>query len=106
MPTWSDKLLQEVIRSLLEAYYEPQFSDHSHGFRPGRGCHTALREIQRAGPEQHGSSRVTSPMFRRLDHFDLQSILAENIHDGRFLRLIDGAAPGGISGGLALPRDP
>ena len=46
MPSWSDKLLQEVIRSLLEAYYEPQFSVHSHGFRPGRGCHTALREIQ------------------------------------------------------------
>jgi retron-type reverse transcriptase len=34
-----------VIRSLLEAYYEPQFSEHSHGFRPGRGCHTALAEI-------------------------------------------------------------
>jgi len=45
MPTWSDKLLQEVIRLLLEAYYEPQFSDHSHGFRPGRGCHTALQEV-------------------------------------------------------------
>jgi retron-type reverse transcriptase len=40
--SWSDKLLQEVIRSILDAYYEPQFSDHSHGFRPGRGCHTAL----------------------------------------------------------------
>jgi retron-type reverse transcriptase len=47
MPTWSDKLLQEVIRQLLEAYYEPQFSPHSHGFRPGRGCHTALQEITR-----------------------------------------------------------
>jgi hypothetical protein len=45
IPTWGDKLLQEVIRLLLEAYYEPQFSDRSHGFRPGRGCHTALREI-------------------------------------------------------------
>ena len=45
MPVWSDKLVQEVIRSLLEAYFEPQFSDHSHGFRPKRGCHTALREI-------------------------------------------------------------
>jgi len=45
LPTWSDKLLQEVIRLLLEAYYEPQFSDRSHGFRPGRGCHTALLEI-------------------------------------------------------------
>ena len=46
MPTWSDKMVQEVIRSILEAYYEPQCSEHSHGFRPTRGCHTALTEIQ------------------------------------------------------------
>src|SRR4051812_2966283 len=45
IPTWSSKLLQEAMRSILEAYYEPQFSDRSHGFRPGRGCHTALRQI-------------------------------------------------------------
>jgi retron-type reverse transcriptase len=45
LPTWSDKLVGEVVRLLLEAYYEPTFSDHSHGFRPGRGCHTALREV-------------------------------------------------------------
>src|SRR4051794_14502012 len=45
IPVWSDKLLQEVMRSILEAYYEPQFSTKSHGFRPDRGCHTALREI-------------------------------------------------------------
>ena len=45
MPSWSDKLVGEVVRLLLEAYYEPQFSDRSHGFRRGRGCHTALREI-------------------------------------------------------------
>ena len=42
---WSDKLLQEVIRMILEAYYNPQFSDLSHGYRPQRGCHTALQEI-------------------------------------------------------------
>src|SRR5262249_36886580 len=46
IPSWSDKLVQEVMRSLLEAYYEPQFSDLSHGFRPRRGCHTALTTIQ------------------------------------------------------------
>ena len=45
LPPWSDKLVGEVIRLLLEAYYEPQFSDRSHGFRPGRGCHTALSEV-------------------------------------------------------------
>ena len=43
--TWSDNLLAEVIRMILSAYFEPQFSPHSHGFRPGKGCHTALREI-------------------------------------------------------------
>src|ERR1700676_2468692 len=47
MPVWSDKLVQEVVRLILEAYYEPQFSDHSHGFRPKRGCHTALSEVQK-----------------------------------------------------------
>ena len=45
LPTWSDKLVGEVVRLLLEAYYEPTFSDRSHGFRPGRGCHTALTEV-------------------------------------------------------------
>ena len=43
LPTWSGKLVAEVVRLLLEAYYEPQFSGRSHGFRPGRGCHTALQ---------------------------------------------------------------
>jgi retron-type reverse transcriptase len=47
LPSWSDKLVGDVIRLLLEAYYEPRFSDRSHGFRPGRGCHTALGEVVR-----------------------------------------------------------
>jgi len=45
LPSWTDKLVGEVMRLLLETYYEPQFSDRSHGFRPGRGCHTALSEV-------------------------------------------------------------
>jgi retron-type reverse transcriptase len=48
LPTWSDKLLQEGVRLILEAYYEPQFNPHSHGFRPGRGCQTALAEITKS----------------------------------------------------------
>jgi len=47
LPSWSDKLVGEVVRVLLEAYYEPRFSGRSHGFRPGRGCHTALAEVAR-----------------------------------------------------------
>jgi len=46
LPSWSDKLVGEVVRLLLEAYYEPGFSDLSHGFRKGRGCNTALRKIR------------------------------------------------------------
>jgi retron-type reverse transcriptase len=45
MPGWNDKMLEEVIRLVLSAYYEPQFRNSSHGFRPNRGCHTALSEI-------------------------------------------------------------
>jgi group II intron reverse transcriptase/maturase len=90
LPTWSDKLLQEVIRSLLEAYYEPQFSDRSHGFRPGRGCHTALQEIQYhwRGTVWFIEGDITD-CFGSLDHSIMRSILAEKILDGRFLHLID-----------------
>src|SRR5260370_2839227 len=45
IPTWKDKLVQEVIRLILEAFYEPQFSNNSHRFRPERGCQTALTDI-------------------------------------------------------------
>src|ERR1700728_1889884 len=45
LPSWSDKLVGEVVRLLLEAYYEPTFSANSHGVRPGRRCHTALPEV-------------------------------------------------------------
>jgi len=46
IPTWKDKVVQEAIRVILEAYYEPQFSDMSHGFRLERSCHTALGDIK------------------------------------------------------------
>ena len=90
MPTWSDKLLQEVVRCLLEAYYEPQFSEHSHGFRPQRGCHTALREIyfHWRGTAWFIEGDIRG-CFDNLDHPVLLSILRERIHDNRFLRLIE-----------------
>src|SRR6266851_1589562 len=89
LPTWSDKLLQEVIRLLLEAYFEPQFSRHSHGFRPGRGCHTALGEITRhwRGVKWYIEGDIVG-CFDRLDHSVLLSILNERLHDNRFLRLL------------------
>src|ERR1051326_8590031 len=47
VPTWKDKLVQEVIRMILNALFEPQFSQLSHGFRPERGCHTALERVRK-----------------------------------------------------------
>ena len=89
LPTWSDKLVGEVVRLLLEAYYEPQFSARSHGFRPGRGCHTALREIANTwtGTTWFIEGDI-SDCFTSLDHEVMVEILAEKIHDNRFLRLI------------------
>jgi group II intron reverse transcriptase/maturase len=89
IPTWSDKLLQEVIRLILEAYYEPTFSDHSHGFRPNRGCHTALTEIDEAwlGTTWFIEGDIKG-CFDNIDHQVLLSVLAEKIHDDRFVRLI------------------
>jgi len=89
MPVWSDKLVQEVIRSLLEAYFEPQFSDHSHGFRPKRGCHTAFREIHHEwGGTIWFIEGDISQCFDKLDHELLIETLKEHIHDGRFIRLM------------------
>ena len=89
LPTWSDKLVGEVVRLLLEAYYEPQFSDRSHGFRPRRGCHTALREMPRTwtGTTWFIEGDITD-CFGSLDHEVMITILAEKIRDNRFLRLI------------------
>lgn len=90
MPVWSDKLLQEVIRMILEAYYDCQFSPRSHGFRSGRGCHTALSEIDKTWT---GTCWLIegdiSKCFEKIDHSILMSILQEKLHDNRFLRIIE-----------------
>jgi group II intron reverse transcriptase/maturase len=89
LPSWSDKLVGEVVRLLLEAIYEPQSSTRSHGFRRNRGCHTALRDIQNTwtGTTWFIEGDI-SDCFGSLDHEILLRILAEKIHDQRFLRLI------------------
>ena len=89
LPPWSDKLVGEVVRLLLEAYYEPSFSGRSHGFRPGRGCHTALREVASTwtGTTWFIEGDVAD-CFGSFDHQIMLSTLAEKIHDNRFLRLM------------------
>ena len=89
LPSWPDKLVGEVVRLLLEAIYEPCFSGMSHGFRKGRGCHTALRKIQETwtGTTWFIEGDI-SDCFGSFSHEILLEILAEKIRDNRFLRLI------------------
>jgi group II intron reverse transcriptase/maturase len=96
-PPWSDTLVQEVVRLILEAYYEPQFSNHSHGFRTGRGCHTALTEIDNnwTGTAWYIEGDIKG-CFDNIAHEVLSENLAKNIHDHRFLRLIKEAMDAGF----------
>src|SRR4051794_16137454 len=104
LPTWSDKLVQEVLRLILDAYYEPQFSDRSHGFRPGRGCHTALLEVYH---QWRGNGGVVeggvTHCFRAFGYQGMRSILAGKNHHRRVLPPIVRLPPGGYLGGRRHP---
>lgn len=89
IPTIEDKLVQEVIRLILEAIYEGHFESSSHGFRPNRSCHTALAQIQRTfGGAKWFIEGDIKGFFDNIDHNILINILRERISDERFLRLI------------------
>jgi len=89
IPSFEDKLVQEVIRRMLEAIYEPLFLDTSHGFRPNRSCQTALFQIKSTcrGTRWVIEGDITG-CFDNVDHDILLKILSRKISDGRFLELI------------------
>jgi group II intron reverse transcriptase/maturase len=93
----NDKLVQEVLRLILNAYYDPQFSDNSHGFRPGLGCHTALKQIVKTfrGAIWFIEGDIKG-CFDNIDHDVLMEILRRKIHDNRLLRLIRQGLKAGI----------
>ena len=100
IPNFKDKLVQEVIRGLLEAYYEPRFSDNSHGFRPARGCHTALAQIRQQfkGIAWYIEGDIQG-CFDNIDHTILMDILSRDIQDNRLLNLIKQGLKAGIMEG-------
>lgn len=89
IPSFEDKLLQEVVRMILEAIYEGHFEHTSHGFRPMRSCHTALTSIQVTftGAKWFVEGDIKG-FFDNIDHNVMMDILSERIADERFLRLI------------------
>lgn len=89
IPAFEDKLVQEVVRMILEAIYEGHFETTSHGFRPKRSCHTALLHIQKtfSGAKWFIEGDIKG-FFDDIDHDVLVGILRERISDDRFIRLI------------------
>ena len=89
IPTFTDKLIQEVLRMVLEAVYEPVFLDCSHGFRPNRSCHTALKDLKH---QFHGTRWFVEGdikgCFDNINHQKLVSVIGEKIKDARLLKLI------------------
>lgn len=89
IPTFTDRIVQEVCRMILEAIYEPKFSNHSHGFRPKRSCHTALIEIKKTftGVNWFIEGDITG-FFDQINHQVLINILRKRIKDEKFIRLM------------------
>jgi group II intron reverse transcriptase/maturase len=89
IPTFDDKLIQEVLRMILEAVYEGSFENISHGFRPNKSCHTALLQVQGkfTGTKWFIEGDIKG-FFDNIDHNVIIKLLEKRINDNRFLRLI------------------
>lgn len=89
IPSGDDKLVQEVVRMILESIYEPNFSDASHGFRPHKSCHTALLHLQRtfSGAKWFVEGDIEA-CFDSFDHHVLVEILRRRINDDAFIALM------------------
>lgn len=89
LPSFSDSIIQEICRMILDAIYEPTFEDFSHGFRPNRSCHTALQE---AKVHFKGATwfleGVIKGYFDNLSHHKLIALLEKKVNDAKFIRLI------------------
>jgi retron-type reverse transcriptase len=98
LPNFTEKLVEEVLRMILEAYYEPRFRNCSHGFRPNRGCHTALKSLsnQFVGTTWFIEGDIKG-CYDNINHDILMSILARDIQDGRLLNLLRMGLKAGIA---------
>jgi RNA-directed DNA polymerase len=99
IPTVRDRIVQQAILQVLEPIFEAKFSPRSHGFRPGRGCRTALDVVDRA--VRHGYAWVVDADLQRffdtVDHEKLLDALNEEVADGSLLRLIRQILQAGVS---------
>ena len=89
IPTFTDKLVQEVLRMILESVYEPLFSRNSHGFRPNKSCHTALQQVKKdfTGVRWFIEGDIKG-CFDNIDHTVLVGLIGRKIKDARLLKLV------------------
>jgi len=92
IPTVKDRIVQTALKMTIEPIFEVQFRQGSYGFRPGRGCKDALREVDRLLKEgyTHVVDADLKSYFDTIPHDRLMARVGETISDGRVLKLIDG----------------
>ena len=87
IPSPRDKIVQEVMKNIIEAIFEPTFSNHSHGFRPKRSCHTALEEVSKWNGVNWAIEGDIKGFFDNVDHEKLAGMLKNRIKDQRIIDL-------------------
>lgn len=97
IPNGDDKLVQEVIKIILTSIYEPIFSEHSHGFRPGRSCHTALNQVRATWTGVKWIIVMDiKGFFDNLNHEILIDLLEKRVDDKRFINIVKGMLKAGV----------
>jgi RNA-directed DNA polymerase len=108
LPTVLDRFIQQAVLQVLQAGWDPTFSEHSHGFRPGRSAHGAVRAAQGylAAGERYVVDIDLEKFFDRVNHDILMGLVAKRVSDRRILRLIRGFLTAGVlADGLVGPTD-
>ena len=102
IPTVRDRVVQTALRNVLEPIFDHTFAEHSYGFRPGRGCHHALEQVERS--LEAGSVYVVDAdlksYFDTINHEKLLERIREKVSDARILKLIEMFLQQGVMDGL------
>jgi RNA-directed DNA polymerase len=108
IPTVLDRFIQQAVLQVLQADWDPTFSDHSHGFRPGRSAQDAVRaaQVYIAAGDRYVVDIDLEKFFDQVNHDILMGLVAKRVADRRILRLIRGFLTAGVlANGLVGPTD-
>jgi RNA-directed DNA polymerase len=100
IPSVLDRFVQQAVMQILQERWDPTFSDHSHGFRPGRSARQAVREAQQYIAEGYRwvVDLDLEQFFDRVNHDRLIAAVAKRVADPRMLQLIGAFLKAGVIG--------